>query len=136
VRAGSATMNDNIFSVLKKILKANSRGLELKSTTINSQAKIQKPALHLYGKKKISFANRRAKQTYVVGIVKQKSYVGFYFMPIYSHPNKFLREISELKKLQRGKACYHIRGLSDNLKDEINKIVKEGIKIYRQEKWI
>ena len=63
-------------------------------------------------------------------LIIQKEYLGFYFMPIYSHL-ELLKDLSaDLKKLLKGKSCFHIRDLDENKIQEIKKHLEKGFKIY------
>lgn len=128
---------ETIFRELKSLLKKHSPGFDVKESIPNSTAKIKKEQYHLYGKKIISIIPKRKPQpTYVSGIIKQKDFIGFYSLPIYSHPNLFLIKNETLKKSLKGKSCFHIRKLDEEIVDEIESLIVKGIELYRKEGWI
>ncbi|GAG89611.1 unnamed protein product [marine sediment metagenome] len=93
---------DEIFSEIKSILEQQSEGLIVTTETIGSQAKMKKPAYHLYGSEDVSLFGKKPQKTYICGVIKQKNYVSFYLMPVYSHP-ELLKEIDhDLKKDLKG----------------------------------
>lgn len=128
------------FEKLATILKKHARGplLELRSDVVNARAKNPKAQLHIYGTKEVVILNRPAQKTYVVGIIQQKHFVGFYSMPVYSHANLLKPLSSELKKLLKGKSCFHITdaALTPTVLAEIDAHIEEGIKQYVKEGWI
>lgn len=125
------------FLALKKIIKKYNNGsLEARSAIIGSKAAALKEGFHLYGKKSVSIAGRKPQQTYIAGIILQKHFVGFYFMPIYSHPQLFKIKDPELQKFLKGKSCFNIKKFTPETKEELEDILKQGIALYRKEKWI
>lgn len=124
-----------VFEKLKKLLKKHAGGLAVKSGLIGSMSKEKKPALHLLGKKEVSIAGRKAQQTYIAGIVLQKSNVGFYFMPIYSHPEAFSLSPA-MSKRQKGKSCFHIKDAGAETAGELDAMLAEGIALYKEKGWI
>ena len=79
---------------------------------------------------------RKRKEVFFAGLIIQKSYVGFYFMPIYTDTD--LKEIfkPELLKLLKGKSCFHIKKLDDELKRQIEEALEIGYELYKKDEWI
>jgi len=42
----------------------------------------------------------------------------------------------ELRKCLKGKSCFNIKKADAKLFKQIGKMAKEGLKIYKQEKWV
>jgi len=122
--------------MLKDLLEKNSKGLDARTVTIGSKAKPQKLAFHLYGKKEVRILNRKPQQTYIVGIIMQKHFIGFYSMPVYSHPKEFTITHPVLKKSRKGKSCFNISRLDDNMIRELDDIIKKSIQLYKKEGWV
>lgn len=55
----------------------------------------------------------------------------FYFFPLYTHPDAFDIK-GELKKMLKGKTCFHISKLDDTLITEIRRMIAKGIEVYRE----
>ncbi len=128
---------DAIFEQLKKLLQKHAQGLELRTTTIGPTAIGTKRALHLYGKKNVSILGRKAQRTYVSGIIMQKHFVGFYSMPIYSHPALRASIRSEkTKKMLKGKSCINVTNLDEDALADLERVLEEGIATYKKEGWI
>jgi len=100
-------------------------------------AKVDTPGRYeLYSIKDVVIDGRKRSEVYFAGAIIQKSFVGFYFMPMYSRP-EFIEGLSpELKRCIKGKACLNIKKAEENLFKEIEKMTRDGFKIYRRNKWI
>jgi hypothetical protein len=68
---------------------------------------------------------------YFAGSMIHKHHVGFYFMPIYSHPNEFLTVDPQLKSLLHGQTCFRFEEITDTQKKEIAELLKKGFEIYQ-----
>jgi len=62
--------------------------------------------------------------------------VSFYFSPIYSHPDSFKNISAGLKKSLKGKSCFNINKTTPQLLNEIEDLLKSGIKKYKEIDWI
>src|SRR3989344_5654485 len=120
---------DQIFEQLKGILKKYEEGLEGRKSIINSKTQSGKASYHIYGKKEVVILDRKPQQTYVVGIIKQKHFIGFYSMPVYSHPKSVFPQNPDLKKFLIGKSCFNVKYLDDGIEKDIERIIKIGIEI-------
>lgn len=69
---------------------------------------------------------------YFAGIIIQSDYVGFYFMPMYAHPKEFADVSPELRKMLKGKSCFHVKKYDEMIFKEIEKIVKKGFQIFKK----
>jgi len=125
-----------MFLALANVLRKHAKGLELREKLIGSQAKGAKEQLHLYGKKKVSLMNLPARQIYIAGVVMQKNFVGFYSMPMYSHPKKLTLKHPLLKKMRKGKSCVNVTILDKAMLKELDGHVQKGIEVYKKEKWV
>ena len=117
-----------IFNELKDILK--------KYEGILSFKKNEEGYYDLWSVKDIVIDGRKRKEVFFAGLIIQKSYVGFYFMPIYTDTD--LKEIfkPELLKLLKGKSCFHIKKLDDELKRQIEEALEIGYELYKKDEWI
>jgi hypothetical protein len=119
---------DYIFKELKKILIKNSEGLDTFDEFVNSKAKVKKDSFHLYGKEKVEIFGKKHK-VFLAGIIKQKNYIGFYFSPIYSDPDKFILS-KDLKKALHGKTCFYLK--ESILFNQVEQLLKQGKKLYHK----
>ena len=126
-----------IFSRIQVLLQKHAGQLRQTERYLGSQAKDDKPGFHLYGKTEVSLFDKKPQPTYVAGVIRQKNYVSFYFSPIYSHPKEFLDKLSPgLKKSLKGKSCFNLKAIDDDILAEIDSLLGAGIDHYRQMEWI
>lgn len=66
---------------------------------------------------------------YFASVVPKPKDIRLYFFPIYTHADAF--ELSEdLKKLLKGKSCFHLKNVNEKVLEEIEKMIKKGIHLY------
>jgi len=90
----------------------------------------------LWSLKDLVIEGRKRKEVYFAGLIIQKGYVGFYFMPVYSD-----REVKDFFKPEllsrlKGKSCFHIKKLDEALLGQIDEALKRGYELYVQKGWI
>jgi hypothetical protein len=96
-----------------------------------------KQSLELWAKGSYEVAGRKRSEVYFAGAIIQKSYVGFYFMPVYSDPSEAHAIFSEqLLKRLKGKSCFHITDGSIETMSDIKHALAEGFKLYKQRGWL
>jgi hypothetical protein len=90
----------------------------------------------LWSEKDVVIDGREKDSVYFAGLVIQKSYVGFYFMPIYADTD--LKELfgPKLISLLKGKSCFHIKELDVELIAEIKVALKYGLDLYVERGWV
>ena len=81
-------------------------------------------------------AGRPRNEVYFAGLIVQKGYVGFYYMPVYSDPERKALFKPELLKLLKGKSCFHVRKLDDEVIGQIDEAVQAGHDLYRERGWV
>ena len=86
--------------------------------------------------KDLVIEGRKRKEVYFASIIIQKDYVGFYYMPVYSDPEMKALFQPELLKLLKGKSCFHIKRLDDQLRDQIRAALEDGFKLYKTRGWV
>jgi len=123
---------DYIFSKLKAVLEKHSSGLDTFNEFVNSRAKVKKDSYHLCAKHETKIYEKKHK-VFLAGIIKQKSYVGFYFSPIYSDKKEF-KLSDELKRSLHGKTCFYIKNTS--LIDQVEELLIKGKRLYNERGWI
>jgi len=52
------------------------------------------------------------------------------------NPQAFTEIPDEVRKCLKGKSCFNIKKADDKLFKQIEKMAKQGFKLYKQEKWI
>jgi len=117
-----------IYGTLKKMLKKYENNLKPK---LDLDSKYD-----LWSFKELEIAGRKRKEVYFAGLIIQSSYVGLYYMPVYTDTN--LKEVfgPELLKLLKGKSCFHIKKLDKNLEKQIEEALKIGYRLYKEWGWV
>jgi len=118
-----------IFNTLKKEVKLYEKG-HIKAR-INIEGKYdlwsEKPDMVILGK-------QRAEMSFVT-LILQSSYVGFYYMPIYCCEEIRNKLSPGLLKLLKGKACFHIKVIDENVLQYVKEAMKVGYEGYRKNGW-
>ena len=81
-------------------------------------------------------AGRKRKEVFFAGLIIQKSYVGFYFMPVYTDAEAMSFIKPELLKRLKGKSCFHIKKLDAELLAQVDAALQAGCLLYQQKGWI
>ncbi|UCD46002.1 MAG: DUF1801 domain-containing protein [Candidatus Bathyarchaeota archaeon] len=117
-----------VFIRLKEILKRYENALKPK---FDLDSKYD-----LWSVKEIVIDGRKRKEVYFAGIIIQSKWVGLYYMPIYVDTR--LEEVfkPELLKLLKGKSCFRIKELDDELVAQIEEALEIGYQLYKQRGWI
>jgi len=90
----------------------------------------------LWSFKNIEIDGRKRKEIFFAGLIIQSSYVGFYYMPIYT--DTALKEVFKpgLLKLLKGKSCFHIKKLDAELELQIEEALQKGFNLYKNRGWL
>ncbi len=90
----------------------------------------------LLSDKTIEVAGKKRDDVYFAGILVQKGYVGFYFMPVYADPALKKDLHPDLVKCLKGKSCFHIKKNDPVLMQHIKEALKTGYDDYKKKGWI
>ncbi len=119
-----------IFSELKGMLKAyEARGKLRPKFDLDSK-------YDLWSFKDVEIAGRKRKEVSFATIIIQSSYVGLYYMPVYT--DTALADVfgPELLATLKGKSCFHIKGLDDRLRGQIGRALQVGYDLYEERGWV
>jgi hypothetical protein len=72
----------------------------------------------------------------MAAVILQKGYVGFYLMCIYMNEAVKTKLSPALLKLLKGKTCFHLKKLDDELRKDIELALELGTKAYRERGWL
>jgi len=118
----------NIFYLLKGLLEEYCPPLS---------AKVDESGRYdLWSIKDVVIAGRKRKEVFFASVIIQKNFVGFYYMPIYSAPEMSSIFKPGLLSLLKGKSCFHIKRLDDELREQIEKALKDGYALYQARGWV
>ncbi|MEZ4685665.1 MAG: hypothetical protein R3B47_06245 [Bacteroidia bacterium] len=70
---------------------------------------------------------------YFASVVPKPKDVRLYFFPIYTHADSFSEIPEALRKCLKGKSCFHIKKLDENLISAVEEMVEKGIHLYQQD---
>jgi hypothetical protein len=73
---------------------------------------------------------------YFAGLIVQKSYVGLYYMPVYTNPEIVSQLGPELMARLKAKSCFHIESLTPVLRDQIGEALQLGLDLYKRAGWV
>lgn len=119
---------DDIFRQLKDLLLVYRPPFVSKTDNERS--------LDLWSIKEVVIEGRKRKEVYFAAVIIQKSYVGFYYMPVYAEPEvkRFFKP--ELLSLLKGKSCFHIHKIDETLLEQIKDALAMGFKQYQERGWV
>lgn len=84
------------------------------------------------GTKEVMQGRQKVNGHYFASVMVKPKDIRLYFFPIYTHVDSY--NISpELKKCLKGKSCFHIKKLSDEMVQEIKEMVDTGVKLYQKD---
>ena len=119
--------------------------IEIKST-LQSLFKLHVPPLQIRKENENVFevagtkAGMQGKQKvdgyYFASVVPKPKDIRLYYFPIYTHPDKFDWISDQLRKCLKGKSCFHIKNLDDQLLLEIEKMIEKGLDTYLHDELI
>ncbi|HEY0680483.1 MAG TPA: hypothetical protein VGD17_19510 [Chitinophagaceae bacterium] len=78
----------------------------------------------------------KMKDVFFAGLLVQKGYVGFYFMPVYANPALKNKLHPNLVKCLKGKSCFHIKKNEPELMLHVKNALKTGYDDFRQKGWV
>ncbi|MEZ5031850.1 MAG: hypothetical protein R2787_10655 [Saprospiraceae bacterium] len=70
---------------------------------------------------------------YFASIVPKPKDVRLYFFPIYTHASQFTGISASLRKCLKGKSCFHIKALDDEMTRDIQDMVQTGVRLYQED---
>ena len=124
---------DGIFDAVKRILEEYSPPFSVKTP---SEALQTKRSYELTSYKKVVIAGRPKDEVYFAGLIKQKGYVGFYYMMAYANPEVTSQLSPEFMALLKGKSCFSIKNTDQAILDEVRKALDLALHIYQENGWV
>lgn len=90
----------------------------------------------LWSEKDVVIEGRKRKGVFFAGLIIQKHYVGFYYMPIYADEKAAEFFGPELLKLLKGKSCFYLKALTPEIKKQMKSALAGGFELYKQRGWV
>ena len=89
----------------------------------------------LWSERNVVIEGRARKEVFFAGLIIQKSYVGFYFMPIYAEADLAAFFGAELLATLKGKSCFHIGRLTPEIQAQMADALARGYELYVERGW-
>lgn len=86
----------------------------------------------LVSNKSVEFMGKKRDNMYFGAVMIQGGFVGFYLMTIYAQTGLVQKLGPDLKKLLKGKSCFHIKKITPELLEQIKDAMETGIECYRK----
>ena len=84
------------------------------------------------GTKTVMQGKKKVDGHYFASVMPKAKDIRLYFFPIYTHVEHF--ELSpELQKFLKGKSCFHIKKLNEDLTQEIKAMIAKGVELYEND---
>jgi hypothetical protein len=77
-----------------------------------------------YSIKNIEWVGRKYPEIYFDGAIQQKDFTGFYFLPLYTHTEKFRGIPPDLKKTLQEKTCFHLKKRDSQGMKEVGQLLQ------------
>jgi hypothetical protein len=122
---------EEIFERLRTVLAAHSPPFVARTGGVKDKLDYQ-----LWSERDVVIDGRPREEVYFAGLIVQKGYVGFYYMPVYAQPEIEELFAPELLGLLKGKSCFHIKRLEDSLVVQIRDALDSGRRLYEERGWI
>ena len=85
------------------------------------------------GTKEAMQGKKKVDGIYFATVLPKPKDVRFYFFPAYTHV-KELGELPEnVKKCLKGKSCFYIKNLDDDLENNLKELVKKSVNLYKKD---
>ncbi len=116
---------DEIRDTLVGILREHQSVLRVTSDTYDKY-EVTGTLEAMQGKKKVD-------GFYFCTVIPKPKDVRFYFFPVYTHTAQIGELPENLKKALKGKSCFHIKYMDEELKSNIKSLVKKSVSLYQDD---
>lgn len=84
----------------------------------------------------VEINGKKRPNLFFASAIIQSSYVGFYYMPVYTDGEAKAFFEPRLLSHLKGKSCFHLRSLDAELLDQIDAAMRQGVMLYREKGWL
>lgn len=124
-------MQDNLIEIYQRLKGMMKKYEESMTATFDLDSRYE-----LWSLKDLVIEGRKRKEVFFAGLIIQRGYVGFYFMPVYADNDIKSLFKPELLKLLKGKSCFHIKKLDEALEKQIEEALETGYQLYKERGWL
>lgn len=114
-----------IFNQLQSLLNEHTPSLQRRKDTGDS--------VEYAGTKEAMQGKQKVDGYYFASLVTKPRDVRLYFFPIYTHADQFPELSPQMKKFLKGKSCFHIKSLDDDLVAELSDMIEKGVQLYQKD---
>lgn len=112
-------IQEKLISILKEYL-----GVLKITSDVKDKFEVSGTIEAMQGKKKVE-------GIYFSTVLPKPTDVRFYFFPSYTHKEQLGELPKNLKKALKGKSCFHIKYLDDELETNLKELVKKSVELYQ-----
>jgi len=87
------------------------------------------------GTKEVMQGKQKVDGHYFASVIPKQKDIRLYFFPIYTHVDEYSLS-PEMKKCLKGKSCFHIKKLSEEMETELRGMIEKGVKLYENDSLI
>lgn len=117
---------DEIWSILINLLKTHEKVFKIVSDTADK--------FEVIGTKSVMQGKQRVEGHYFATLMPKPKDVRLYFFPVYTHADEIKSLMSEpVAKLLKGKSCFHIKKMDDEIRENLKIIIAKGVELYQKE---
>lgn len=98
--------------------------------------KDSKENFEVAGTKEVMQGKQKVDGYYFASIVPKPKDIRLYFFPVYTHAAHYPELSPELNKCLKGKSCFHIKKLTEEMEAELNEMVRLGVELYQKDELI
>ena len=119
-------MTTDVKEIREKLVSILKEHLEVLKITSDTYDKFEVSGTieAMQGKKKVD-------GIYFSTVVPKPKDVRFYFFPTYSHKEQLGELPDNLKKFLKGKSCFHIKKMDEELETNLKELVKKSVELYQ-----
>mgnify|MGYP001062054905 CR=1 FL=1 len=78
---------------------------------------------------------KKREAIFFASLIIQKSYVGFYYMPVYTHEEAKELFGEEMLSLLKGKSCFYLKEITPAIEAQMKRALEGGLELYRERGW-
>lgn len=120
-------MKTDLPEIQQSLVSAFKKHMPLLKVTAENDAKTEFAGTveAMQGKKKVD-------GIYFGSVIPKPKDIRLYFFPLYTHADAFVDIPAPLRKCLKGKTCFHIKKMDEELEKSINEMIETGVKTYKE----
>lgn len=121
-------MKTDLSEIQKSLVAAFKKHQPLLKVAAETEAKTEFSGTveAMQGKKKVD-------GIYFGSVIPKPKDIRLYFFPLYTHVDAFADIPENLRKCLKGKTCFHIKKMDEELENGIHAMIKRGVEVYKKD---